>query len=722
MSTSSAALVSVRVGSPSSHPISPRTMPPARANSYGRRQTLNTASFLTTPVAVGSATKSPYDSPLDTPDYAESFTPSEELLGSLSPAEKRLNGLHVEDDLPPRRSHSHAARTSQRRTVPPPPPPATRRSRTEYAGHANEKASPRGAASSRRGKVWCWAILLVAVVALALGLGLHFGLKNRTPNDGRHRKELKLPSMGLATDSQGMSETGSFYTSSDYSNSRILQWSEGGFNLQDANDGDSVDLTINLDETHQPMEGFGAAFTDSSCWLLNQLRGNNGSDYDVIMDYFFNNRTGMSAIRIPIGASDYSAQGEYTYAETNGSTLDPAASSSSVYQLNATYSQALSSFTLNSTQEYIMPVLKDAIRRNPAMRIWMSAWSPPAWMKTSNDTNGGQLLGGTEALYAEYLTRTVVSYSRAGVRPTTLTIQNEPSRGTEGYPSNWMSPQQQAVVAAFLRIKLNQVGFNDVQIFGLDDNWSGFQSAVDQLAFNATSSTNSDVASGLTGIAWHCYNGSPNDLDTFNGLVASNAAIANKTIPQHLTECTTTDNSDNQWYSIKFWLNNMFFGMVNRDVRSVITWNVVLDRKSKPYIKTAPCHDCLGTFTISSPDAFQDPSLTAWNVQSTLVYHFASATSDLTRLGGGQAHRVGGNTLLPSASKRVAGCISEFSAFAAPWNGTDLANSRDKRVGLVVQNDCSGDVSVNIGVTDGQRNQRGTFKFKGGLTTLVFVT
>lgn len=683
-------------------------MAPSRANSdatNARRQQLNTASFLTTPIPVGSAT-SPYQSPLDTPNYAESLTPSEKLLNGLSLDEEEAERYQ-------RRHDGRALRNSQRRTAPPPVTPRSRRA--EYSGHTSEKPGATNR-KSRGPKVWFWTIFLIVIVALALSLGLYFGLKKG--NDGTHRKALDLPSMGLAVDSQGMAETGSFLTTNDYSNSKIFQWSEGGFNLQSSS-GDAADLTINITETHQQMEGFGASFTDSSCWLLNQLRGNNGSDYDEIMDYFFNNRTGMSSIRVPLGASDYSAQGEYTYSNYNASASNNV-SSSSVYQLNSTYSQALSSFTLNSTQEYILPVLRDAVKRNPAMKIWLSAWSPPAWMKTSDSTNGGQLLGGSEALYAEYLTRSVVAYTRAGVRPTTLTIQNEPSRGTEGYPSNWMSSQQQAVVAAFLRIKLNEVGFSDVQIIGLDDNWSGYQSALDQLSFNTATSTNSNITTGLDGIAWHCYNGSPKDLDTFTAAAATNANIS-KPVVQHMTECATTDDSKNQWYSIQYWLNNTFFGMVNRDVRSVMVWNVVLDKKDKPYIDTAPCHNCLGAFTISSPSSFQDPSLKAWNVQSTLVYHFSSATSDLSRLGGGPAHRVG-SLLSSTASNRIRSCLTDFSAFAAPWNGTNLATSRDKRIGLVVQNDCSGDVSVNVGVVDGTTQRSGTFKFKGGLTSLVFVT
>lgn len=494
--------------------------------------------------------------------------------------------------------------------------------------------------------------------------------------------------MGLAADVEGMRESGSFYTSSDSYKPKIFSWSEdGGVSLDagPASDLNGVDLVINTSAVAQPMDGFGAAFTDSSCWLLFRLKQSNATNYEAVMDYFFSNRTGFSSIRVPIGASDYSAQGIYTFADTNATITGS--------------NSSLANFTIQDTRAYILPVLLDAVARRPDLKIMLSTWTPPAWMKTSNNTNGGQLLYGQEPLLAQYLAESYQALAKAGVKATSFTIQNEPTRGTETYPSSWLSASSEAAVASSLRTQLSTMGYAP-KIFVHDDNFSGWSRAADAIKANTSD-----------GVAWHCYNGNASQIDDFN------AAVGGLSHEAHLTECTTTDDSSNQWWSTKYWLDNFLFPTINRGVRSFMAWNIVLDKQSKPYIQNAPCDNCQGVFTLTSPDQFMDPAMWAGNAQFIVTYHFAAAAANLTRVGGGASYRVAADlgTQSPSLGTGIASCLTGFSAFAAPWNGTDLTTSSEKRIGLVVQNDCS-KKTATISV-DGRR---GTFKFGSGLTTVVF--
>ncbi|CAO1614344.1 unnamed protein product [Parajaminaea phylloscopi] len=559
---------------------------------------------------------------------------------------------------------------------------------------SSKVAQPKPRPWWRRPKALAWVLILLAAVAVGIALGVYYGLRNRVPNDGKHHKALKLPSGDLAADIFGLRETGAFLSTSDDYKQKIFTWYGETLTLQDNADPNGLDIVIDHTDVQQVMDGFGAGFTDSSCWLLYQLKQSNASDYNKVMDYFFNRRTGFSTIRVPIAASDYSAQGIYTYAEYNASAS----------QTRATQVSPLAAFSINKTREYILPVLRDARSRRPDLKIMMSAWTPPAWMKTNNSTNGGQLIWGQESLLAEYLARTVDAFAEAGVAPDSLTIQNEPTKGTDSYPTNWMSAATQALVAAALRTQLRDRGHGNVKIFAHDDNWNQWLIAVDAIMANA---------SAFDGIAWHCYGGDASGID--NAFAALNASA--KTLETHLTECTTTDDRDNQWYSTQYWLQNNFFASINRGTRSIMTWNIVLDKKSKPYIENAPCHDCLGTFTVTSPDNFIDPSLWVGNAQFLTTFHFAAATANLTEFGGGAATRVTASkgTQNPSSASQLS-CLSGISAFSAPWNGTSLTNSTEKRIGLVVQNDCQSKVSANIGI-DGRRLQ---YKFAGGVTTLLF--
>lgn len=563
----------------------------------------------------------------------------------------------------------------------------------------------RGPVTPQKGRPWykrpkpvTWLLLLLVALGLGVGLGVHFGLQSRSSGNG----ELDFPSMDLASDQSGMEAVGSFVTGSDasYRTGRLntlFDWSSGGLDLGASGAGtDGVDLLVDLDAVQQPMDGFGASFTDSSCWLLHNLKIKNETHYNQAMDYFVNARTGMSVFRVPIAASDYSAQGEYSYADTN-------ATRAAINAGNTTsLPSPLADFSLDKAQAYILPVIKDALARRPDAKIWLSPWSPPAWMKTTNTMNGGQLIYGTEELYAQYLFLTVQAYTAQGIRPYALTMQNEPAHGTDNYPTNWMSPATSALVARALRTLLDQRGFDDVKLYANDDNYLRWPSAAQAIQADPTA---------WSGVAWHGYDGNFTSIGDFN------TSVANVTTPieQHLTEITTTDDSRNQWWSTRFWLKNFYFGPINMGVRSVITWNVALDKKYSPHISTAPCLDCIGTFTVDSPSAGLSPAVQATNAQFITTYHFSSAVANLTDFGGGAAYRVAAGTTA-SASASLQGCINSVSAFAAPWNGTSLARSDMKRIGLVAINDCSNGVKVRLGVDDRQ----GSFTFSPGVTTLIF--
>ncbi|PWN19255.1 glycoside hydrolase [Microstroma glucosiphilum] len=550
----------------------------------------------------------------------------------------------------------------------------------------------------KRPKPVFWTFILLAVLGLGVGLGVHFGLRSRGSDNG----DLDFPSMNLASDQAGMETVGSFVTGSGTSYgsgklSTVFSWSSGGFDLGATGAGtDGVDLLIDTTAVQQPMDGFGASFTDSSCSLLHTLKLKNETHYNQTMDYFTSARTGMSVFRVPIAASDYSAQGEYSYADTN-------ATKAAINAGNTTsLPSPLADFNVDKAEAYVFPVLRDALARRPDAKIWLSPWSPPAWMKTTNSFNGGQLIYGSEELYAQYLFLTVQAYTAQGIRPYGLTMQNEPTDGTTSYPTNWMSPASSALVARALRTSLDEHGFDDVKLFANDDNYIDWASAAEAVQADPTA---------WSGVAWHGYNGNYTSIGDFN------TSIANVTTPmeQHLTEITTTDNSRDQWYSARFWLTNFYFGPINMGVRSVITWNIALDKNDSPHISSAPCEDCLGTFTIDSPSANLNPPVQASNAQFITTYHFSSAVANLTNFGGGPAYRVSAAPTA-SASNSLRGCIDSVSAFAAPWNGTSLSGSNMKRVGLVAVNDCSSGVKVRLGIDDRQ----GTFSFSPGITTLIF--
>jgi glucosylceramidase len=191
------------------------------------------------------------------------------------------------------------------------------------------------------------------------------------------------------------------------------------------------DFTIRLDSTatYQQMDGFGAALTGSSAYLLNMM---DAAKRTGILRDLFDPQTGIgiSYLRITIGSSDFSL-GNYSYWDTEGA--------------------AGFSIPLQDSKDLI-PILKEIVAINPKIKIMASPWSAPAWMKGSKTMNGGSLLDANMPAYADYFVKYVKAYKQMGINIDAISVQNEPAHQTSGYPTMLMIWQQQAMfIKAFLK-------------------------------------------------------------------------------------------------------------------------------------------------------------------------------------------------------------------------------------------------------------------------------
>ena len=174
-------------------------------------------------------------------------------------------------------------------------------------------------------------------------------------------------------------------------------------NLTFAPDSGSNPLTITVNPaiTYQQMDGWGASFTDSSAYLVF-----NSSARSAIMNDLFNTSSGigLSFLRQPMGASDFSRSGNYNFDNT---CCD------------------LNDFSISHDTAYIIPLLQQARSLNSSVKIIITPWSPPGWMKTSGSMIGGGLNSGTysDAL-AQYFVKTIQGYQGQGVPIYGLTVQN----------------------------------------------------------------------------------------------------------------------------------------------------------------------------------------------------------------------------------------------------------------------------------------------------------
>ena len=86
------------------------------------------------------------------------------------------------------------------------------------------------------------------------------------------------------------------------------------------------------------------------------------------------NGLGPSFTRLTVGASDFSPE-HYSYDDTPGNVPDP----------------ELRHFTIDYARKYVLPRMREALAINPDLKVMISPWSAPAWMKTTKNLIKGQL-------------------------------------------------------------------------------------------------------------------------------------------------------------------------------------------------------------------------------------------------------------------------------------------------------------------------------------------
>lgn len=154
-------------------------------------------------------------------------------------------------------------------------------------------------------------------------------------------------------------------------------------------------LAIKVDDSvkYQEITGFGAALTDSSAWVMNELPAD---AREALMKSLFDpeDGAGLNMIRVPMGSSDFTASGDYSYDDLPKGETDP----------------DLSNFSIAHDEQYIVPQLQEAFALNPDITFTATPWSPPGWMKTSDDLIGGSLKPEYEPLLAQYFVKFIQAY------------------------------------------------------------------------------------------------------------------------------------------------------------------------------------------------------------------------------------------------------------------------------------------------------------------------
>ena len=193
-------------------------------------------------------------------------------------------------------------------------------------------------------------------------------------------------------------------------------------------------VAIDTASRFQRMQGFGAAMTDASAELLSRLPEDKRR---AVMAELFgraNGGLGLSFTRLTVGASDFSRT-HYSYDDTPENVPDP----------------HLEHFSIAPARQYVLPRIREALAINPDLKVMISPWSAPAWMKTTHSLIQGQLSAQYYPAFANYLARTVQVFGAEGVPVSMLTIQNEPDFEPDSYPGMRVnSPDRAKIIGGFV--------------------------------------------------------------------------------------------------------------------------------------------------------------------------------------------------------------------------------------------------------------------------------
>lgn len=357
---------------------------------------------------------------------------------------------------------------------------------------------------------------------------------------------------------------------------------------------------LSVDETKrfQQIDGWGASFTESSTWLL-ETKLSAQQRREVLNELLDPaSGIGLNFLRQPLGASDF-ARAHYSFDEMPKGETDP----------------GLKHFSLHHDDETVLPLLQEAVASHPKMKIMLTPWSPPGWMKTKGTMIGGILLESAYRDYANYLIRAITGYQVAGIPVEYLSVQNEPLNETQNYPGSLMpAAQQKAFIRDVLGPAMEKAHLR-TKILIYDHNW-------DHPEYPEEILNDPAAAHYVAGTAFHCYGG---DIQAQTQL---HDRFPSKGVWE--TEC-----SGGSWQSgnLLAATGRLIIESTRHWAKSVVLWNMALDQKNGPY--SGGCDTCRGLITV-------DHSHTPSTVTRNIDYYAMGQASRFVRPG---ATRIASNNL-----------------------------------------------------------------------------
>lgn len=240
------------------------------------------------------------------------------------------------------------------------------------------------------------------------------------------------------------------YTTADKTKLRLSKAADLSFKPEGQPKETDPCVFIDPTNTFQTMVGIGGAITDASAETFAKLPEETQQEflrayYDTV------NGIGYSLIRTNMNSCDFSS-GSYTYVAEND--------------------KELKTFNLKHDEQFKFPLIKKAFASaNGNARLYISPWSPPAWMKDNNNMlRGGKLKREYRQSWANYYVKYIKGLEQRGMPVWGLSVQNEPMAVQKWESCIFTAEEERDFIKNHLGPTLHKSGLASKKLIAWDHN------------------------------------------------------------------------------------------------------------------------------------------------------------------------------------------------------------------------------------------------------------
>lgn len=346
------------------------------------------------------------------------------------------------------------------------------------------------------------------------------------------------------------------YTTADSSALRLTPTGTKSFQAAKQPLETEVAIFVNPAKTFQSFMGIGGAVTDATADVFATLPP---EKQQAFLKAYFDQAEGIgySLIRTTIHSCDFSPE-SYTYV--------------------ADEDKALGTFDIEHDKKNRIPLIKKIIETaGGRIPLYVSPWSPPAFMKDNKDMlHGGKLLPEFYPSWAQYYAKFIKAYEALDIPVWGLTVQNEPMATQKWESCIYTAEEERDFLKNHLGPTLKKEGLGEKKIIVWDHNRDLINHRAEVIL------SDPEAAQYVWGIGFHWYETWTGGEPMFSNLDQINESYPDKNL-------IFTEGCNEKFDSTKYqyWPNAERYGksMINDFNQGTVAWtdwNLLLDETGGP--------------------------------------------------------------------------------------------------------------------------------------------